>query len=824
MSLLQSPTTFHKPRKSKTIADLRAVADAPVDNRPPSREGLLGPLVRLFRDPVRIVGDAVEGFRDGLTPEERAHRAHVDRQIQIQLAHLNSATKQSEWHAASVELDILEENDVWKAESNSSYYHADLVASRLRELDEARINCDVKRMLFLVRTALMRNLGDMGNIRLYKHSRVGTKNLIEQYINSALETLNALLSNSAQRCPPGLDSKEILDQVVSARQAFGRSALLLSGGATFGMSHIGVLKCLWEAKLLPRIISGASAGSIVCAIICTRSDHEIPPLLEKFPYGDLSVFESRGEEEGLLCRLGRFLTIGAWIDISHLTRVMKEMLGDLTFQEAYNRTRRILNICVSSASLYELPRLLNYVTAPNVLIWSAVAASCSVPFVFSAASLSAKDPKTGGAVPWNPSPQRYIDGSVDNDLPMTRLAELFNVNHFIVSQVNPHVVPFLAKEDESLTAECHNEPNSFGWLQLASGLAKDEALHRMHLLTELGVFPNTLTKARSVLSQKYSGDITIFPQIAYSDFPRMLKNPTTDFMLRSCLCGEKATWPKLSRIRNHCAIELALDDAVQRLRDHVVFSPSQVDLRLNTFSSNNQSSQDKGGRNRRKRNLSQSSEPPASFVPKIVLPIQSPTNAKKLGHQKSQSTGSNLAAMKPSRGFESSPTLAILSSSSTTSSPNDPTDVGGSTTQTPLCSSDADISSSDMDSCNGFDDSDTPQLGATPTTLFPYASQPTTPHTHNRFSFMTPLAATTPPGSSSEIHRRSGSSTPIGSPILGMTPSSPERQYKPLFHQVEPKKLQPGSRDTHSVEANIGRRRGYGNLELVDTGRDRNLA
>jgi predicted acylesterase/phospholipase RssA len=31
---------------------------------------------------------------------------------------------------------------------------------------------------------------------------------------------------------------------------------------------------------------------------------------------------------------------------------------------------------------------------------------------------------------------RYTDGSVENDLPMRQLAELFNVNHFIVSQVS----------------------------------------------------------------------------------------------------------------------------------------------------------------------------------------------------------------------------------------------------------------------------------------------------------------------------------------------------------------------------------------------------
>lgn len=32
----------------------------------------------------------------------------------------------------------------------------------------------------------------------------------------------------------------------------------------------------------------------------------------------------------------------------------------------------------------------------------------------------------------------YSDGSVENDLPMQQLSELFNVNHFIISQVNPH--------------------------------------------------------------------------------------------------------------------------------------------------------------------------------------------------------------------------------------------------------------------------------------------------------------------------------------------------------------------------------------------------
>jgi TAG lipase/steryl ester hydrolase/phospholipase A2/LPA acyltransferase len=34
------------------------------------------------------------------------------------------------------------------------------------------------------------------------------------------------------------------------------------------------------------------------------------------------------------------------------------------------------------------------------------------------------------------------DGSVGNELPMNQLSELFNVNHFIVSQVNPNSALF----------------------------------------------------------------------------------------------------------------------------------------------------------------------------------------------------------------------------------------------------------------------------------------------------------------------------------------------------------------------------------------------
>jgi TAG lipase/steryl ester hydrolase/phospholipase A2/LPA acyltransferase len=129
-------------------------------------------------------------------------------------------------------------------------------------------------------------------------------------------------------------------------------------------------------------------------------------------------------------------------------------VGHWTFQEAFDRTGRIINITVAPLNHYDPPRLLNYLTAPHVCVWSAAAASCALPGMFDSISLIVKEPN-GQYRPEHEWTRKgttaadteeakavksstYSDGSLENDLPMEQLSELFNVNHFIVSQVNPH--------------------------------------------------------------------------------------------------------------------------------------------------------------------------------------------------------------------------------------------------------------------------------------------------------------------------------------------------------------------------------------------------
>lgn len=79
------------------------------------------------------------------------------------------------------------------------------------------------------------------------------------------------------------------------------------------------------------------------------------------------------------------------MDIRKLEECVKENIGNYTFKEAYERTGRILNITVAATNQYEHNRLLNYLTAPHVLIWSAACASCALWGLFEPVQLMAKD-------------------------------------------------------------------------------------------------------------------------------------------------------------------------------------------------------------------------------------------------------------------------------------------------------------------------------------------------------------------------------------------------------------------------------------------------
>ena len=372
---------------------------------------------------------------------------------------------------------------------------------------------------------------------------------------------------------------------------------------------------------------------------------------------------------------------------------------------------------------------------------------------------------------------------------MTRLAEMFNVNHFIVSQVNPHVVPFLMKEEGLLHKDTRRDATNVStaptWLDSFSVLAKAEALHRMHCLAEFGILPNLLTKTISVLSQKYSGDITIFPEISYADFPRILSNPTTEFMQQALLSGEKATWPKMSIIKNHCAIELALDDAVQKLRTRVVFEPEEVESRKHAHVKRNSltgSHRTTKKRSSKSRPLSQNSaqeplqgRPPSHHTDRRPSPLPSThissRNLPFLRHQKSRSLNTVLA--RPTSTINLDSNIAEI---------------------LPQPRSSQDITSSGAEETSNLPSRSSSSTSLNLSSPNEHLSSPSTPSTkHQRSSFRsssqpnTPLpqqSPSTPTTSKPAVWQHSGLTM---TPATGVA-SGAESNYKRIFHSAKPMK------------------------------------
>lgn len=135
---------------------------------------------------------------------------------------------------------------------------------------------------------------------------------------------------------------------------------------------------------------------------------------------------------------------GGIADVMYLKKFLIHNMGDLTFEEAYQRSGLHINIAVAPYNASQNPRILNALTAPNALVWSAVMASCAVPVLFPPVHLTSKR-YDGQHTPYM-SNTKWVDGSMRSDFPQEKMGRLYNINYTIASQVNPHIVPFMQSD------------------------------------------------------------------------------------------------------------------------------------------------------------------------------------------------------------------------------------------------------------------------------------------------------------------------------------------------------------------------------------------
>ncbi len=462
---------------------------------------------------------------------------------------LAKATTYQEWTDAALALDKIEGKDQWRLERESDDYDYRLLASRVRLFRKLRKQEDYDQIIFRLREELHGNIGNMANPALYQHARYGTKKLINDYLNEVTALLNLLCDSTVRTLPP-MRKRRFLKRTA---RSFGRSALLLSGGASRGLFHLGVIAELQAEGILPRVITGASAGSIIAGILATHSNTELEQM---FDVGHFDFDWSR------MFGLYDMLKGEGVLDQKLLQQSIDKNIPEMTFLEAYKHTNRILNISVSPADSNQFPRLLNYLTAPNVLIRRAALASTAIPGLFPPVQLRAKN-FAGKSVAYMPQ-NRWIDGSVHEDIPKEKVNRLHNVNHYIVSQTNPHVVPFLSEEIE--------ETGLLPFIQdvvVKAPIVQIE--HFLELIRQHFDVPGLssfIKKAHAMVSQNYSGDITIHPESHLINVSKIFTNLNQDQVSSMMLEGRRATWPKIERIRNTTQISRTFDDCLKRMSEN----------------------------------------------------------------------------------------------------------------------------------------------------------------------------------------------------------------------------------------------------------------
>jgi TAG lipase/lysophosphatidylethanolamine acyltransferase len=506
--------------------------------------------------------------------------------VEVWFEILRDARTYEEWEEAAFQIDTLLGLDLWRQNPTSKYYDYRLIHERLQSIIIAREEGDITQLVNLLRSGLVRNLGNITTPRLFNRAFAGTKLLIEDYITQVAQAISDVTKLPTSPGPSGgvvtdFNSQAKLDLLHDTRQAFGRSTLVLQGGAIFGLCHLGVVKALFARGLLPRIITGTATGALIAALVGIHTEDELPKFLNGEGI-DLTAFtgkalaradESRspnGWWATLKRRVRRFLEEGYFLDVTVLEECVRANVGDLTFEEAYNRTKRVLNITVATSGQSGVSNLLNYLTAPNVLIWSAaIASNASSPSLYGRSiTLKCKD-ASGSIVPWSISSdttfQPWTAASyTDRDSPLSRIAELFNVNHFIVSQARPYLVPFL-KSDIYGPSSLHTRG---GRTSLSGGILRlitMEIHHRLQQLDSLGSLPISIRRFL-VDEQIPAASVMLVPELSASDFVRLLETPTQSSLDYWILRGEKSVWPAIGALKVRSAIESELDRGYQLVR------------------------------------------------------------------------------------------------------------------------------------------------------------------------------------------------------------------------------------------------------------------
>lgn len=477
------------------------------------------------------------------------HQAYLVKKL---IRQLEKAESYDEWKSIALKLDEETGAQEWKFDNSSPYFDAEIITHRLNLLRRYIAQKRVNDLIYILREGLSHDVANIGHPMLFANTYIGTKKIIEDYIEEVCKALNFIASSECLN----ITLAEKIKFFKNCAQVYGQPAMMFSGGATLGLFHTGVCKVLFEQDLMPKVLSGSSAGAMMTAMLGISNPEDLTQILtgQSF-YSEAFRFRSFKE----LMRGN-----GGIADVKYLKHFLIENLGDYTFEEAFQKTGYDINISVAPYNAsQEDARIMNKYTAPDLLVWSAVLASCAVPILFPPVRLTSKR-YDGLHTPYLAS-IRWVDGSVRSDFPQEKMTRLYNINYTIASQVNPHIVPFMQSDEERYRTDILSWPK-----RLLRKHGKTIAMDIMNFTREsMGSLTHVrrmLDHGYGIVDQRYYGDLNIIGNYSMRHYQYMLQNPRPHLFSILQREGERATWPKISSIEAHARIGKTIEHCLENLK------------------------------------------------------------------------------------------------------------------------------------------------------------------------------------------------------------------------------------------------------------------
>ncbi|MDF1645480.1 MAG: cyclic nucleotide-binding and patatin-like phospholipase domain-containing protein [Legionellaceae bacterium] len=196
--------------------------------------------------------------------------------------------------------------------------------------------------------------------------------------------------------------------------------LVLSGGGSCALSHVGVIRALDEANIPVDYIAGTSMGAIIGGLFAREIDHQT--------LTEMLVYELEKFQNGL----DYTLPIVALIKAKLLDHLLRSSLGEKTkIEDLWQKYFCVsTNISTNELRVHE-----------EGLLWQAVRASISLPGILPAV--------------FDAHQQIFVDGGILNNLPVDSMASRIQGGKILASSI--------VRRNDSPSTLSYEEYTSSGW-------------------------------------------------------------------------------------------------------------------------------------------------------------------------------------------------------------------------------------------------------------------------------------------------------------------------------------------------------------------------